>query len=321
MTTHEVKAKREVIVSAGTTNTAQLLMLSGIGPKEHLEQFNISVIADLPVGENLQDHCAGVLPFTLSSDILPINEKLQNNRSIEEYIHERSGPLASPDNIPIIAFLNAQGPQPDIDFPDYELLFVEVSKEIAKTQVGFTEEAYDTIFGPYENDSILFCCAQLLHPKSRGTVRLQSSDPYDPPLIDPNYFDDPSDIDNVVAGLKTCNDIGLSKPMEQVELSLFKTVYPNCVEDIPNIDKFLTCLARNAVITLSHQAGTCRMGDPKDDTTVVDPQLRVKGIEGLRVVDASIMPILPSGNINTPTIMVAEKASDIIKQTIECPTG
>ncbi|CAL1262834.1 unnamed protein product, partial [Larinioides sclopetarius] len=109
--------------------------------------------------------------------------------------------------------------------------------------------------------------------------------------------------------------------MEQVELSQFKTVYPNCAANTMNTDKFFECLTRNVVLTFSHHAGTCKMGDPKDHTTDVDPHLRVKGIEGLRIVDASVMPIVTSGSTNAPTIMIAEKASDIIKQTIRCPTG
>ncbi|CAL1262982.1 unnamed protein product [Larinioides sclopetarius] len=319
--TEEVKAKREVIVSSGAINSPKLLMLSGIGPKEHLEKLNISVIADLPVGDNFQDHCSGFLPYTLRSDILPINQRLQDNQTILEYIDQRKGQLASPTNVPITAFLNAQGPHPDVDFPDYQIYFVEISKHIAKTQIGFQEKVFDKIFRRYENNTLIICLSQLLNPKSRGTVRLQSTDPYDPPLIDPNYLDDPSDIDDIIAGFKTCKDIALSKAMKHVRLKLFKTIYPNCMRDVPYMDRVYKCLLRNAIITISHQSGTCKMGDPKDNTTVVDPKLRVKGVKGLRVVDASIMPTVTSGNTNIPTIMIAEKISDNIKQTIQCPTN
>ncbi|GBM93050.1 Glucose dehydrogenase [FAD, quinone], partial [Araneus ventricosus] len=120
------------------------------------------------------------------------------------------------------------------------------------------------------------------------------------------------------AGMKTCQRIATSGPMRKVGARPFETVFPGCEEFVGDEDSYFTCIARGGVVTMSHQVGTAKMGDPRDPTTVVDPLLRVKGIEGLRVVDASVMPIVPSGNTNIPTIMVAEKAADIIKETIQC---
>ncbi|CAL1262977.1 unnamed protein product, partial [Larinioides sclopetarius] len=204
------------------------------------------------------------------------------------------------------------------DFPDHELYFAEINKLIPKEQVGLKPIIYKLLFTPYENGPMFICLSQLLHPKSRGTVRLQSTNPYDPPLIDPNYFDHPEDIEAIVKGLRTCRKMGLSKPMKKLGIRPFETVLPGFIKLIPNLDLYFKFLARLAVITLSHQVGTAKMGEPADPTTVVDPQLRVKGIQGLRVVDASVMPLVPSGNTNIPTIMVAEKASDIIKESISC---
>ncbi|GBM97875.1 Glucose dehydrogenase [FAD, quinone], partial [Araneus ventricosus] len=171
--TYEVKARREVIMSAGTTNTAQLLMLSGIGPRDHLEEFNIPVIADLPVGDNFQDHCGFPLPFTL--DAKPLDEKLNDSENIEQYINNRTGPLASPEMVSAMAFLNGQSVYPEEDFPDHELYFLEVSKRITKTQLGLIPLIYELIFFPYEDGPMFACVSHLLHPKSRGTVRLQST--------------------------------------------------------------------------------------------------------------------------------------------------
>ncbi|CAL1262831.1 unnamed protein product [Larinioides sclopetarius] len=313
---YKVKARREVIMSAGTTNTAQLLMLSGIGPRKHLQKFNIPVIADLPVGDNFQDHQGFPMPFVL--DAKPLKEKLNDPDSIKEYINYRTGPLASPEMVSAMAFLDGKAVSPEEDYPDHELYFLELSKEIAKEQVGLNSIIYRSIFFPYENGPMFVCVSHLLHPKSKGTVRLQSSNPYDPPLIDPNYFDDRADVKAIVKGMETCRKIGLSKPMKKAGVRPFSTVLPMITNWIPNLKRYFTHLARSVVITLSHQVGTAKMGDPEDPTTVVDPQLRVKGIQGLRVVDASVMPIVPSGNTNIPTIMVAEKASDIIKETISC---
>ncbi|CAL1262986.1 unnamed protein product [Larinioides sclopetarius] len=317
-TTCEVKARREVIMSAGTTNTAQLLMLSGIGPREHLEKFRIPVVVDLPVGNNFQDHCAAILPFTLGPGIPTVKQKLTNPQNIQEFIHHRRGPLAAAEFISTLAFLNSLPVSPDVDFPDYQIYFAEIPKDVPEQQIGLKPEIYKAAFGPYENSPMLACISQHLQPRSRGTVRLKSTNPYDSPAIDPNYFENPEDLRVIVEGMKTCQKIMMCDPMQKVGAKPFETVFPGCEQFFGNEDLYFTCLARGAVITLSHQVGTAKMGDPRDPTTVVDPLLRVKGIEGLRVVDASVMPIVPSGNTNVPTIMVAEKAADVIKQSIQC---
>ncbi|CAL1262984.1 unnamed protein product, partial [Larinioides sclopetarius] len=210
---YEVRARREVIMSAGTTNTAQLLMLSGIGPRKHLEEFDIQVIADLPVGDNFQDHCGFPMPFTF--DGLPLKEKLNDTDNIKEYINDKTGPLASPELVSSMAFLDGKVVSSK-DFPDHELYFLEISKKVAKEQVGLKPLIYKAIFFPYEDSPVFICVSHLLHPKSIGTVRLQSTDPYDSPLIDPNYFENSDDVAAIVKGMKTCWKIGLSKPMMKV---------------------------------------------------------------------------------------------------------
>ncbi|CAL1262841.1 unnamed protein product [Larinioides sclopetarius] len=230
------------------------------------------------------------------------------------------GPLVSPELVSAIAFLNGDLIYPEEDFPDHELYFLEISKRIAKDQLGLIPLFYDYAVAIYEDGPIFACISHLLHPKSRGTVRLQSTNPYDPPLIDPNYFAESEDLDAIVKGMETCWKIGLSKPMKNVGVKPFATFLPGFINLLPDfiIKLYFRILGRSLLITLSHQVGTAKMGDPEDPTTVVDPQLRVKGIQGLRVIDASIMPLVPSGNTNIPTIMVAEKASDMIKETISC---
>ncbi|XP_055933565.1 glucose dehydrogenase [FAD, quinone]-like [Argiope bruennichi] len=319
--TYEVKARREVIMSAGGTNTPQILMLSGIGPKEHLQNLGIPVVADLPVGENFQDHCGTITPYLLDPSIATTTQKVQNPQNIQEYIDNRSGPLAASEFVSIIAFLNSMLVSPNVDYPDHQIYFIEVPKEFPEQQVGFKPEVYEAIYGPYENNSMFICLSQHLHPRSRGIVLLNTTNPYDPPIIDPNYFADPDDIRPIVEGMKTCQKIATSESMQKVGAKPFETLFPGCEQFYGNDDSYFTCIARGAVVTLSHPVGTAKMGDPRDPTTVVDPLLRVKGIQGLRVVDASVMPTLPSGNTNIPTIMIAEKAADIIKQTFQCPSS
>ncbi|GFW62533.1 glucose dehydrogenase [Trichonephila clavipes] len=317
--TYSVKARREVILSAGTTNTAQILMLSGIGPKEHLEEHGIPVVADLPVGKNFHDHAAAVLPYTLSKDIPKVQEKLLNPLNIKEYIANRTGPLSSLEFISNMASLKGKTTIPNVDFPNYQLFFAEIPKEIPKFQVGFKPEVYQQVFGPYEDCPMMVCLSQPTQPRSRGTVKLKCPNPFDMPLIDPNYFEDRRDIEDMVEGMKACQRILTSKIMRDLGVRPFDTVFPGCENFVGSEDCYFTCIARRAVVTLSHMVGTAKMGDPRDPTTVVDPLLRVKNVEGLRVVDASVIPIITSGNTLIPTLMLAEKASDIIRQTINCP--
>ncbi|XP_054709898.1 glucose dehydrogenase [FAD, quinone]-like [Uloborus diversus] len=279
----------------------------------------IPFVADLPVGLNLQDHIAGILNYVLKDEnIEPIDKRLLDKENIETYINTRIGPLVSTTGIHLTAFLSNDFEKIKNDIPDFQLYFLEINSFFAKTQVGYTPEVFQKVFGPYLNESIHLCLSQILHPKSRGSVRLRTTNPYDPPDIDPNYFEHPQDLQDVVEGMKACMKILSSPEMRQVGSELFNTTLPNCEKFRHDVDLFLKCNVRGAVITISHPAGTAKMGDPTDPTTVVDPELRVKGVKDLRVVDASIMPTVIWGNTNIPTMMIAEKASDMIKKGVAC---
>ncbi|KAF8783200.1 Glucose dehydrogenase like protein [Argiope bruennichi] len=286
-------------------------------PYAHVRK--IPVVADLPVGNNFQDHACVPMTYELDNTIPTIHERIENFQNTQEYIHNRTGPLSSTQFISLLGFLDGESNNVEEDFPSSQIYFLEITTKLTKAQVGLRPEVYDQVFKPYDNKPLLICGAHTLQPKSRGTIRLRSSNPYDSPLIDPNYFEDPKDIQETIKGLKVCHMLSTSEPMRKLGTKPLETPIPGCEDAIGDVDRFLECLARGLVITMSHPVGTAKMGDPSDPTTVVDPQLKVKGVEGLRVVDASVMPIIPSANMNTPTIMVAEKASDIIKQTIHCP--
>ncbi|XP_054709560.1 glucose dehydrogenase [FAD, quinone]-like [Uloborus diversus] len=258
--TYEVRATREVILSAGAINTPQILMLSGVGPRKELERHKIKVEADLHVGMNLQDHIGPTQEFVTDASIPTYAEKLRD-----------------PNNL-----------------------------------------VYEQVYEPYENKPLITCLVYLLQPISRGRVTLYSTNPYDAPLIDPNYFSDPRDLYSVVEGLKSCNRIGKGSYLKALGFQPISTLFPGCEKYASNQELYFRCQARTSVIPLYDAVGTAKMGNPADPSTVVDPYLRVKLIKGLRVVDASIMPIIPSGNINAPTIMIGEKASDIIKSSIQC---
>ncbi|KAG8184964.1 hypothetical protein JTE90_020011 [Oedothorax gibbosus] len=308
-----VKAKKEVILSAGTINTAQLLMLSGVGPKEELKKHEIPVVANLPVGKNFVDHIGSYLAFQLDPKIPNFNQKIVDPKNVQEYIDKRTGFLAETTGITAAAFGN---PTPD-DFPSYELNFAEFPIQ-AFLSLGLKPEIYEKMYEPYENATCYICNAHNLQPKSRGLVTLSSTDPHEPPLLDPKYFSDPSDIQAIVDGLKMCKAIGTSEPMQKIGSSLIDPVYPGCEASSGNDDELFKCVAQTVMQTMAHQVGTAKMGDQNDKSTVVDPRLRVRGLRGLRVVDASVMPTPLSGNILAPTMMIAEKAADMIKATLNC---
>ncbi|GIY89125.1 glucose dehydrogenase [Caerostris darwini] len=314
-----VKAKREVIVSAGVMNTPKLLMLSGIGPRKHLEKFKIPVVADLPVGDNYQNPPISLLAYQLDPKIPTNIQKLTDPRCIGEFISNRTGPLTSMQFLSASAFLNSKSDFPAVDFPDYKMSITEATSEFFKTQFNLKPEVYKKMFEPCANKPLYICAVKALQPKSRGTVRLKSSKPCDPPVIDPNHFQDPRDLQINIEGLKNCHRFATSEPMKKVGSKPLETKFPGCEDCADDEDRYFECIAKSIFHSMPSAVGTCKMGDPRDDTTVVDPSLRVKGTKGLRVVDASVMPILPSGTTRIPTIMVAEKASDIIKETINCP--
>ncbi|GBN50435.1 Transposable element Tcb1 transposase [Araneus ventricosus] len=233
--TYKIKARREVILSAGTINTAQLLMNSGIGPKKHLQKLDvcntfyvpilssniniltsslkrlsnqnassfkeqkIPVIADLPVGKNLQDHSVSMYPYLLDPLILTPDQKLTDLRYLEEYISNRTGPLSSLQFVSVVAFLPRESDPPSVDFPSQQMHVTEVPVYFFK-QISLLPEVYEQFLAPYENQPIYLCVISAMQPKSRGVARLRSADPYDPPLIDPNYLADPSDVKDVVQG-------------------------------------------------------------------------------------------------------------------------
>ncbi|GFR31741.1 glucose dehydrogenase [Trichonephila clavata] len=285
--TRFVRANKEVIMAAGTTNTAQLLMLSGIGPKKELRKHRIPVKADLPVGKNMQDHCTSVVSFELNDNIETFGAKQVNKSNIFEYITSKTGPLTSVQGDNVMAFLNRKNHTGPVDQPDLELYWLEGSTVVPQTQLNMKPEYFEAVFAPYKNKPFFWCLSQLLRPQSRGEVTLMSTNPYDPPVIDPKYFSQSPDLDVVVDGMKQCKEISLSDPLKRIGARQFSTVYPGCENDVNDDDKYFRCVAQSLIVTQNHQVGTAKMGDPTDPTTVVDPKLRQddREFEGCRCIN------------------------------------
>lgn len=288
-----VTAEREVILAAGTFSTPQVLMLSGIGPAAHLRDIGIAVAADLPVGKNLQDHLASQFYFTRPV-AGPFLDTMRFDRMalgmIRAYLLGTGPGTVVPGGLH--AFVKTR---PELAVPDIEFMFRGLPAGAHLWFPGIRKPYLDG-FGIRPT---------LLHPDSRGEVLLRSDDPLAPMRIVYNFFSAPNDLPTLREGVKRARDVAYRSPMDAFR---GEELAPG-----PNVktDAEIDAWIRRVTITAHHPAGTCPMGTGPQ--AVVDPELRVRGIEALRVVDASAMPDLVSAHINACVIMLAEKASDMIR--------
>jgi choline dehydrogenase-like flavoprotein len=288
--TKQLRARREVILSSGAFQSPHLLMLSGIGDAAALGAHGIENRHHLPgVGQNLQDHPDFVFGYMSDNpNFAGISLKGMPRliRAILQYRKERRGPLTS-NFAECGGFLKTR---PDLDIPDVQLHFgMAMVDDHGRKRHGGTGFS---------------CHVCLLRPKSRGSVALAGRDPLQAPLIDPNFLGEEEDLETMVAGFKTTRRLMEQPALRALQQKDVFTADVRTDDDIRNI-------LRARVDTVYHPVGTCKMGT--DTTAVVDPKLKVHGVEALRVVDASIMPTLIGGNTNAPTIMIGEKAADMIR--------
>lgn len=316
---HFVRARKEVILSAGAINSPQLLMLSGVGPQNHLKSLNIPVIQNLPVGENLQDHVAlGGLTFLVNDSVsIKVERVLEDQKAINNFVNFHTGWPSIPGGTEAIGFYDLQNPSDPDGYPDLELLFIAGTLSAEPTlrkNFGISDEIYNRMYKSTEKMDGFMVFPMVLRPKSKGVVRLRSKNPLQSPLIDMGYFSNPDDLDILVAGVRKTQELAQQKSLQRFDAKLLESVIPGCKYLEFDSDDYWRCHARHFSFTIYHQSCTCKMGVASDPTAVVDPRLRVHGIGGLRVIDASVMPKIPAAHTNSPTIMIAEKGSDIIKQ-------
>lgn len=314
-----VLARKEVILSAGAINSPQLLMLSGVGPKNHLKSVNIPVIKDLPVGDNLEDHVAlGGLTYMVNDSVsITLSRVLNHPESIDSYIHSGTSLLTIPGGTEALAFYDLKNPNNPDGYPNLELLFIAgtISSEATlRKNFGITEAIYNNMYKSTEGKDGFMVFPMVLLPKSKGFIRLRDNNPLHSPIIDMGYFSNPADLDVLVAGVRKVQQLTKTQAMKKYNAQLLKTVLPGCKQHKFDSDDYWKCYARHFSFTIYHQTGTCKMGPSGDPTAVVDARLRVHGIGGLRVIDASIMPKIPAAHTNAPTIMIGEKGSDMIIQ-------
>lgn len=292
--TIELTANKEVLLSAGAINSPQVLMLSGIGPKEHLAEKGIETKADIPgVGQNLQDHldvivqhrCKTRDSYSISFALIPRYVKAAFN-----YIFNRQGLLTS--NVAEAGGFDRSQYAEGIPDLQYHFLPAILLNHGRTTAFGYG-------YGVH-------VCG--LYPKSRGEIKLRSNNPNDPAMIDPQYLEHPDDQKVMIDGVRRARSI-LAAPSFAKYQSWEIGPGPQAQSD-----EEILAFIRKKSETIYHPIGTCKMGDIDDVMTVVDSELNVKGIKGLRVVDASVMPTIVGGNTNAPTIMIAERCADLIKQ-------
>ncbi len=286
----QLRARREVILAAGAFQSPQLLMLSGVGDAAALRGHGIASVHHLPgVGQNLQDHPDFIFGYMSDSPYfsgISLKGMPRLIRAILQYRRERRGPLTS-NFAECGGFLKTR---PDLDMPDIQL--------------HFGMAMVDDHGRKRHNGTGFSCHVCLLRPKSRGSVSLASLDAMQAPLIDPNFLGHEDDLETMVAGFKTTRRLMETPALRALQKKDMFTANVRSDDDI-------RAVLRERVDTVYHPVGTCKMGT--DAMAVVDPALKVHGLEALRVVDASIMPTLIGGNTNAPTIMIGEKAADMIR--------
>ncbi|XP_075983930.1 glucose dehydrogenase [FAD, quinone]-like [Anticarsia gemmatalis] len=317
----KVLARNEVILSAGAINSPQLLMLSGIGPKSHLEQMRVNVVKDLPVGYNLMDHiAAGGVQFVVRQQNATLSTEyiLGHLDLVFKWMKTHKGPLSVPGGCEALVFLDLKDKFNSTGWPDMELLFISGglnADPFLRRNFGFDDQIYTDTYGPLGKSDVFMVFPMLMRPKSKGRVMLRNKNPKTHPTLIPNYFEYPEDLQKIVEGIKVAIEISRQPSMRKLGAKLYDVPIEDCLNYGPfGSDAYFACQAQMFTFTIYHQSGTCKMGRKDDPTAVVDSRLKVHGIDRLRVIDASVMPEIVSGHTNAPVYMIAEKGADMIKQ-------
>lgn len=291
-----IEARAEVVLCAGAFQSPQILMTSGIGPADHLRAIGIEPLVDSAgVGENLIDHLGTRMGWAAAGlgGVLPVYPDINDTQQLEDWRHSGNGPLAANDN-PCIAFTRSSD---KLEHADIELLFHVNPPENMRV---------DNKIGGF-----VFVVANV-DPASRGNIRLATSDPHDLPLVDPRYLSDPADLPALVGGVRRA--LALAKTRA---LAPYSSRYELSV-DAP--DNEIEGWIRSRPVSMYHPVGTAKMGAADDPSAVLDPELRVKGVDGLRVVDASAMPSTIRGHTMAPVVFIAERGCKLIHNSRKRPT-
>lgn len=314
----EVRARKEVILSAGSLATPQLLMLSGIGPREHLENMGIPVLVDRPVGTNLQDHLSWTgmyISYESSASPPPSRNRLLN--SVYEYMVHNTGSLRAYRN-DLLGTVNVN--DPDSEYPDVQFLFVPferyegVQLSVFLGAIGLQEEIVERMGEEIERTNVIVVLSTLLKPKGRGVVELRGTDPNEPVKIYTNYLVEVEDTRTLVKSVDKIKAILDTDTLRKHGMRFNRLDVPGCRRFEPDTEQYWECSVRHVSVSYYHACGTTRMGPANDTRAVVDSRLKVHGVDGLRVIDGSVIPEIPAANPNAAIMMIAEKGADMVKR-------
>lgn len=306
-----VTVGREVVVSAGAIGSAKLLMLSGIGPKQHLTELGINVTADLPVGDGLQDHVIFLgLMVTTTTDRIGLMD-LSTGASLEQYTVNHTGLLALPGAYEAFLFTDSLTNETSPETPDIALALTAVFPSENISQSPYVSNwTYQEFYKPLitSNKTGFMTTITMVQPESRGTVKLNSTNASDPPLIDPRLLSVEGDITRTVKGiLKVIDVFNKTKAMKNIGAQIWDKPLPYCKNHSVWSEDYLKCFLQYAGFPGMHVCCTCAMGN--HTKSVVDNRLRVRNVTGIRVIDASVMPTITSGNTHAPVMMIGAKGA------------
>ncbi|XP_065093147.1 glucose dehydrogenase [FAD, quinone]-like [Ochlerotatus camptorhynchus] len=312
-------AKREVILSTGVINTAKLLMLSGIGRQTDLAPLRILQRADLNVGYNLQDHVAIPLfyKFNKSSQTI-INLTLEKVLNIFDYVlKNNSQPLTNHDMSSLtlnVNTVNATEPYPDVQVGYRLFKKGGITSYSVMQKMGYDWEIVESIHRAEQKADVVLALIGVLNPKSKGTIKLADGDPYSDPIIKPAYFSQYDDLKTIIRAIRIHQQMLTTATFRKNEAQLHQLNIPACAFIQYDTDEYWECYIRHMSTSMYHPAGTAKMGPDDDPEAVVTPQLKVRHIGNLRIIDASVMPQIVSGGLMAPTIMIGEKGADLLKE-------
>lgn len=319
---YRTKAKKEVILSAGAFHSPQLLTLSGVGMKNDLKKINISMIKELPVGKNMHDHIAFSELTFVTNQTADLGVMTYLN-TLLQFVNDGKGLMTLPSGVEALGFIKTKSNNSyGNNVPDVEMVFtpssIHLDRGFGITYGGrMKQEIYDKVYRPLEGTKYhtFMIALMLFHPKSVGHVEISDSNPFSDPKIYPNFFKQQTeDVETLLQGIKYVMKLAKTKPFRSVGARLHSIPSPYCEHIHFGTDDYWRCVIKVMAFSIQHQVGTCKMGPLNDRSAVVSPELKVHGIDKLRVVDTSIIPEAPTAHTNAASVMIGEKAADLIKK-------
>lgn len=317
------RSRKEVVLCAGAFNSPQLLMLAGIGPKQHLQELGIPLVVNLPVGQTLYDHISFLGLILNTNRTLEPMSNLFDPRQLLSWYEHGIGPLSSLGGFEALGYIKTNASTEKEKYPDIEIILSGAGHMhtdyglINRRTLKVSDNFYYKMYLSLEGKPGFTIIPMLLHPKSKGYMKLRSKNPYDSPLFYGNFLTDPEgqDIKTLIAGIrfiiKLCEE---TDAFRKYNTHLETKPFVGCEHFAFNSDDYWRCALTLLTTTLHHQVSTCKMGPLDDPSSVVNHELKVHGVRNLRVADTSIIPITLSAHTSGPAIMIGEKASDIIKK-------